>query len=90
MTQRNTNAIAINQGAVNPSAIALAIADACREMRADPDHTGTAQLTSDPAIRLMVYQLAYICGVTELAPADYSKIYDACNAAAAVELRGGK
>jgi hypothetical protein len=63
MTKRHRDGLFIAQGACNPSAIALSIVEACREMRAEPGHTGTAQITSDPAIKLMVHQLAYICGV---------------------------
>ena len=50
----------INPGACNPSGVALSIADACREMRA---HEDTKTICQDPAIRLMVYQLAHFFGV---------------------------
>ena len=58
---RQADALAITQGACNPSGIALAIVDACREVR---DEGGCP--TVDPAIRLMVHQLAYICHVQEI------------------------
>ena len=63
MATRHRNAIAIQLGACNPSGIALSIVEACQEIRAEPDHRGTAQLQQDSAIRLMVHQLAFICGV---------------------------
>ena len=63
MAKRHSAALFIAQGACNPSAIAHSIVEACREMRAEPGHQGTAQITSDPAIKLMVHQLAFICGV---------------------------
>lgn len=79
--KRHRDALAIIQGACNPSGIALAIVDACKEIRALPNHTGTAQITSDPAIRLMVFQLGYICGVdTRFECADYTRAQDACEA----------
>ena len=45
----------VNPGACNPSGIAQSIIDACREVREHEPKVGIAQ---DPAIRLMVYQLA--------------------------------
>lgn len=65
MGQRHKDALAIIEGACNPSGIAYSIVEACQEIRGGPEYTGTAQITSDPAIRLMVYQLAYICKVSE-------------------------
>jgi hypothetical protein len=50
----------VNPGACNPSGIALAIAEACREIR-EHKTSATAALCQDPAIRLMVYQFASIC-----------------------------
>ena len=50
----------VNPGACNPSGIAHSIVDACREIR---EHEPAASTAQDPAVRLMVYQLASICGV---------------------------
>jgi hypothetical protein len=47
--------VIINLGACNPSAIALSIADACREMR-EHESSDTKRICQDPAIRLMVYR----------------------------------
>ena len=52
----------INPGACNPSGVALSIADACREMR-EHESAETKRLCQDPAIRLMLYQLAHLFGV---------------------------
>jgi hypothetical protein len=52
----------VDPGACNPSGIALSIAEACREIR-EHETSATKALCQDPAIRLMVYQLASICGV---------------------------
>lgn len=54
--------LCVNPGACNPSGIAHSIVEHCREMR-DQENAGTADLCGDPAIRLMVYQLAFICNV---------------------------
>jgi hypothetical protein len=62
MLDRHSNALFIAAGACNPSGIAHSILDACREIRGEPG-TGTADITGDPAVRLMVYQLAFICGI---------------------------
>ena len=61
---RNSDAIAISDGACNPSGIAHAIIAACQDMR-DNEHAGTAEICADPAIRLMVHQLAFLVGVGE-------------------------
>ena len=54
--------VIINPGACNPSGVALSIIDACREMR-EHENADTKRLCRDPAIRLMVYQLAHLFGV---------------------------
>jgi hypothetical protein len=54
--------VIINPGACNPSGVALSIADACREMR-EHDKVDTKSICQDPAVRLMVYQLAHLFGV---------------------------
>ena len=64
MSKRHADALAISAGACNPSGIAYSIIDACQEIRSEPDYKsrGTIAITSDPAVRLMVYQLAFLCG----------------------------
>lgn len=65
MAQRHKDALAIvDPGACNPSGIVHSLLSACSEIRNHPDHKGTEELTSDPAIQLMVFQLASICGVS--------------------------
>lgn len=86
MGKRHSDAIAIQIGAVNPSGIVLAIVAACQEIRNDPQHFGTKQITTDPAVRLMVHQLAYICGIISGAEEfankpDYHDCTEACGAA---------
>lgn len=66
---RNQDAIAIiNLGACNPSGIAVAIIKACRECR--EVGLGTQAICRDPAIRLMVHQMAYLCATPEIDQSD--------------------
>jgi len=60
--RRFSNALAIQNGAVNPSGICQSILEACAEIRPEP-HTGTKQICEDPAVRLMCHQLAFLCGI---------------------------
>lgn len=65
---RQLNALAIwSPGASNPSGIAHSIVEACAEAMEEPGHTGTAALCTDPAIRVMVYQLAALMGMEPMA-----------------------
>lgn len=77
---RHSDAVAIQQGACNPSGIALSIVDACKEIRGEPGHTGTAQITGDAAIRLMVHQLAHICRANDeqIAGTEYGALLREC------------
>ena len=54
--------VIINPGACNPSGVAMSIVDACREMR-EYENADTKTICRDPAIRLMVYQLAHLFSV---------------------------
>ena len=78
--KRHLDAIAINLGACNPSGIAHSIIEAQAEIYEQPDHTGTRSVTHDPAVQLMVHQLAFICGlVVDFPDFDaYSKAVDVC------------
>jgi len=83
---RFDNALAIQGGACNPSAIALSIVDACREFRGNPENAG--EITHDPAIRLMVHQLAYLCKIAEIDTSFtlYGKLGDYCRENSTKEL----
>lgn len=63
---RYDNAIGIQEGACNPSGILHSMIQACEEIRAEPDHTGTDQLCADPALRLMAHQLSYLLRIGEI------------------------
>lgn len=79
MAKRHRDALAITSGACNPSAICCSLVAAFAEMR-ENEKAGTKQLCDDPAVRLMVHQLAYICNVSELDAGllSYSEALDNC------------
>ena len=52
--------VIVNPGARNPSGIAHSIIEASREIR---EHEPIGSTADDPAIRLMVYQLASVCAL---------------------------
>jgi hypothetical protein len=54
--------VIINPGACNLSGVALSIADTCRQMHKHKKGD-TKAICQDPAIRMMVYQLAHLFGV---------------------------
>jgi hypothetical protein len=71
--KRFANALLIvDPGACNPSGIAYAIVDACREAREEGVST-----KDDPAVRLMVTQLAWVCRA-DSDTEDYGKLLAAC------------
>ena len=72
---RNRNALAIvDPGACNPSGVALALHQACRQAIAE-----NAPQREDPAIRLIGLQLASLLNVDRLLPSDeYRELVDAC------------
>lgn len=79
--KRHRDALFIQVGACNPSGIIHSMLDACNEIRQTPGHRGTAEITSDPALRLMIHQLAFICGVpTSETMADWQEWNEACRA----------
>lgn len=61
MRNRFENALLIQQGACNPSGVALALHEACKECLAE----GTDQ-RKDPAVRLITHQLAFLMDTREL------------------------
>lgn len=75
--QRFKDAIAINEGAVNVQAISRALVRASREVV--HERVGTA--AKDPAVILIVHQLAHLVGMTGgLDLADYMRAVEACKA----------
>lgn len=61
MSQRHKDAIFIQAGACNPSGVARSLVIACKECLDE----GVDQ-RKDPAVRLIVHQLAYLCDVAEI------------------------
>jgi len=83
---RHRDAVMIQAGACNPSGIAHAIIDACREARdqaLDP--------CKDSAVRLMAHQLGFICRVGEMENLDtYLSLMDECREKAGIGGRDGQ
>ena len=77
MANRFQNALMIQEGACNPSGIANALKEACRECIAE----GVSQ-REDPAVRLIVHQLAFLCNVYEIDHTlnEYAKLRTRCEA----------
>lgn len=78
MSKRHRDALEIQEGAVNPCGIANALVAACKECLAEK----TPQRT-DPAVRLIVHQLAYLCRVDEFdlgTSGEYNAAVTACKA----------
>ena len=59
--KRFADAHEIQKGAVNPSGIARALVAACAECL-----DAGADQRRDPAVRLIVHQLAYLCDIDEI------------------------
>ena len=57
------DAYMIQQGACNPAGIARALVTACDQAMAD--HQSTDRVRNDPAVRLIVHQLAFLTNSTE-------------------------
>lgn len=72
--RRNKDALHIIDGACNPVAVAGCIHRHSWEML--EAGAGTDTIKKDPAIRLMVYQLAHICGVLHLSGRRFNKLFD--------------
>ena len=75
---RNRDAIAVQQGACNPSGVARALVRAIDEAREEnPD---TDAVRADPACRLICHQLAFLMGVGRIDNGmdDYGALIRAC------------
>jgi hypothetical protein len=63
----------VDRGASNPSGIAHAIVAACAEVRREGGST-----TTDPAVRMMVTQLAWVCRADSCHINDYGQLLAEC------------
>lgn len=61
MSNRFSDALFIQQGACNPSGIALTLHNACKECLAE-----NVSQRDDPAVRLIAHQLAYLLNLSEI------------------------
>ena len=80
MSKRHRDAILIQEGAVNPSGIALALVDACREVREEG-----GSVREDPACFLITHQLASLYGIELLDGTTMKRWDEAMKACKAIE-----
>lgn len=82
--QRNRNAATAQLGASNPIPLAKALVDGIEELRAERQaaglpYTSTVTIMEDPALRLIVHQLAHLfrvnCG--HLEGSEYTRLCEA-------------
>lgn len=82
MNQRNKHAVIAQEGASNPIPLAKALVDGIEELKAERQAAGlpftsTVTIMQDPALRLIVHQLAWLfrvgdlCGVEQ---AEYARL----------------
>lgn len=75
---RHRDALAIVEGgACNPSGVTRTLRHACRQIIAE----GGSQY-ADPAVRLIVHQLAFLVNAYHIDPTEYGRLLDACRAKA--------
>jgi hypothetical protein len=81
MSKRHRDALAINDGACNPTAIVLSMKAAIEEIR--ETNTDTDAILMDAAFRLMVHQLSWITrsGAVTFEFMDYSAAVTECEEA---------
>jgi hypothetical protein len=80
MSKRNQNAIAAQQGACNPIPLIRALQDGVEEMKAEDPNGYFEKVRTDPALRLILHQLAYIMGNgsgLELPGTEYHRLCEA-------------
>lgn len=73
MRSRHEDALFIQEGACNPVAIAGTIHQHMLKMHRDK--CGHDAIRTDPAIRLMIHQLAYLCHIPAMEHSPYCDMY---------------
>ena len=86
MRKRNSDAIAISDGASNPRAIINAMKRAIDEL-VEEGTTGTDDILRDPALKLMTHHLAFLQGIpTSETLLEWVAWRDACGDTTEVEV----
>lgn len=92
MAARHKAALDIQRGACNPRAIVISIEAAIHELDAEagsPDgrdrRADTPTICNDPALRLMVHQLAHLMKLSDLDLLSYEAAVDACRGRVAAD-----
>lgn len=78
--KRNNSARMAQAGACNPIPLINALRTGIDEIQQEDPNWGTATFTSDPALRLIIHQLAYLFRVSELddlTTTEYSRCLEA-------------
>jgi hypothetical protein len=63
MSQRNRNAMSAQSGACNPIPLIHALREGLDELKAEQASIDTQAILDDPALRLIVHQLAFLMKV---------------------------
>jgi hypothetical protein len=75
MSKRNQNAVTAQSGACNPIPMIRALQDGVEEMKAEDPEGYFGKVRHDPALRLIVHQLAFIMRVSDGTEVpDYSQL----------------
>lgn len=79
MSKRNQSAVIATQGACNPFPLIRALHEGLDELKAEQPDADHPLIYADPALRLIVYQLAYLFRATDysLAGQEYARLLDA-------------
>ena len=72
MSKRNKNAVAAQLGACNPIPMIRALQDGVEELKAEDPNEYFSKVRTDPALRLIVHQLAFIMNTNDMP--DYSAL----------------
>lgn len=76
-TRRHKNALG-RLTSFAPLGIIADLAEACTEICDDPVFNNTNAMREDPAVRLLAYRLAQICGITVPDVPVYDRLVDYC------------
>jgi hypothetical protein len=80
MSKRNQSAVIAQQGACNPIPLIRALQDGVEELKAEDPAEYFGKVRTDPALRLIVHQLAFLMNVGEfnsLPPGEFGQMLDA-------------
>lgn len=76
MSKRNANAVCAQSGACNPIAVIRGLQQGVEELRAEQPDADHPTILQDPALRLIIHQLAYLFRVHDhtLSSEEYGRL----------------